>query len=92
MADNITFTDTNELIQIILRQTDYTEEEAKQKLSENNFDHLQVIKKYFGIVEKKSLAPIKSVNQEIYKQLRYKLNSFAEDYNTRKENGETKLK
>ena len=63
-----------ELIQIIMRQTDYTEEVARKKLVENNFDTIIVIKKYMGLNDKKP-ETIKSVNQEIYKQLRYKLNN-----------------
>ena len=63
-------TETNEeKIQIILRQTNYTEEEATQKLQENNYDHIQVIKNYLGVTEKK--APVlKTKNQEIYRQIR----------------------
>jgi len=64
----------NELIQIIMRQTDYNEEIAREKLIENNFDTILVIKKYMGLNDKKP-ETIKSVNQEIYKQLRYKLNN-----------------
>jgi hypothetical protein len=63
-----------ELIQIIMRQTDYTEEVAREKLIENKYDTILVIKKYMGLDDKKP-ETIKSVNQEIYKQLRYKLNS-----------------
>jgi hypothetical protein len=63
----------NEKIQIILRQTDYTEEVAREKLNKYNFNEIAVIKYYFGIPEKKE--PItKSLNQEIYKHLRHKLN------------------
>jgi len=58
-----------EKIQIILRQTNYTNEEAYQKLQENNHDHIQVIKTYLGVTEKK--APLaKTKNQEIYRQIR----------------------
>ena len=42
-----------------------------------------------GITEKKAL-PVKSVNQEIYKQLRTKLNSNMKDYQERVEKGEAK--
>ena len=61
----------NEKIQKILRQTNYSEETTKEKLKEHNFDEVSVIKNYLGIVEKKT--NIKSVNQEIYKQMRQKL-------------------
>jgi hypothetical protein len=90
MADKISFIETEDIenkIQIILRQTDYLEEVAREKLKESNFDHILVIKSFMGITEKKA-PPIKSVNQEIYKQLRYKLDSSMREYNIRKENSE----
>lgn len=92
MADKISFIETEDIenkIQIILRQTDYQEAVAREKLKESNFDHILVIKSFMGITEKKAL-PIKSVNQEIYKQLRYKLDSSMREYNIRKENDENK--
>jgi hypothetical protein len=73
-----------EKVQIILRQTDYTEEIALEKLKEHNFDEIATIKSYFGIPEKKSV-PIKSVNQEIYKQLRSKLDASMYDYREKEE-------
>ena len=73
-----------EKVQLILRQTDYTEEVALEKLKEHNFDEISTIKSYFGISEKKT-NPVKSVNQEIYKQLRSKLDSSMYDYRIRKE-------
>ncbi len=90
MTDNINcidlHVDLDEKIQIILRQTDYNEEIAKEKLMENNCDHLLVIKKYFGITEKKEpVVGRKNLNQEIYKQIRFKLDKTMRDYNQRKE-------
>jgi hypothetical protein len=76
-------------VQIIMRQTNYSEEIAKEKLQEFNYDHMAVIRAYFGISEKKQF-PIKSVNQEIYKQLRYKLDSNMRNYQERVEKGEVK--
>jgi hypothetical protein len=93
MADTISFTnnkENQEKVAMILRQTDYTEEEAKNKLKEFNYDHIQVVKSYLGITEKKTL-PIKTVNQEIYKQIRYRLDSNMREYNLRKERDETKI-
>lgn len=71
-------------IQIILRQTNYEEKEAREKLLEHNLDHLKVIKLFFGIAEKKE-PPIKTINQEIYRQIRFKLDETMRDYNKRKE-------
>jgi hypothetical protein len=71
--EDINNEDINNKVQIILRQTDFSEEIAREKLKEHNFDHILVIKTFLGITEKKAPS-IKSVNQEIYKQLRYQLN------------------
>jgi hypothetical protein len=93
MSDSISFTNNNEIqekVEMILRQTDYSEEEAKNKLKDHNYDHILVIKSYLGITEKKE-PPIKTVNQEIYKQIRYRLDSNMREYNLRKERDETKI-
>lgn len=93
MDDKITFVETVSLsnnIDIILRQTNYSKEEAREKLLEYNNDYIAVIKAYLGV--KKDPASIKSVNQEIYKQLRFKLDSAMRDYTLRKDNNETRLK
>ena len=92
MSDQIFETsDVKTSVDIILRQTNYTEDEANQKLKQFNFNKIAVIKEYLGITEKKAL-PINSVNQEIYKQMRNKLNSDMCDFIKRKNNSETKLK
>jgi hypothetical protein len=84
MSENIICID--EQIQIIMRQTDYSETIAKEKLIENNYDHLTVIKKYFGIPDKKeTYIDKKHLNQEIYKQIRFKLDKTMRDYNERSE-------
>ena len=72
-----------------MRQTDYTEEVAKEKLKEFNYDHIAVIKSYLGVPDKKA-APVKSVNQEIYKQLRYRLDSNMRNYQERADKGEAR--
>ena len=93
MDDNISFVETDEInnkIQVILRQTNYSEEETREKLKEQNYDHLKVIKSYLGLTEKKAPAEKKSLNQEIYRQLRHKLDSNMRDYNSRVDKGEVK--
>ena len=83
--NNISLVETDQIdekVQIILRQTDYTEEVALNKLRENNFDEILTIKDYFGITKKKELK-IKSINQEIYKQLRNKLDTNMREYTNR---------
>ena len=92
MGDQISLVETNQIeekIQKVMRQTDYTEEMAREKLKLFNYDEILVIKTYLGITDKKE-QPIKSVNQEIYKQLRYRLDSNMRNYQERVDKGEAK--
>jgi len=94
MTDTISFIDNEQMkekIEIIMRQTDYDEEKSKEKLIEFNWDHIAVIKSFLGITEKKEL-PVKNINQEIYKQIRYRLDSNMREYNKRKESEEKNSK
>jgi hypothetical protein len=70
----------DELVQMVLRQTNYSETEARDKLKEFNNNAVLVIKSYFGIAEKKAPEKVRSVNQEIYKQFRLKLDSSMKEY------------
>lgn len=87
MEDNsksIFLTEWEELIPVIIRQTDYSEEDVRKYLIEYNGDHISVIKKYMG-VEKKVEKPITSINQEIYKQIRTQLDTSMKEYNALQE-------
>lgn len=92
MDDKIAFDSLSNNIDIILRQTNYSKEEAREKLVEYNNDYIAVIKAYLGVNKDASKSEIKSVNQEIYKQMRFKLDSAMRDYTVRKDNNETRLK
>jgi hypothetical protein len=90
--DNISLIETDQIagkIQIVLRQTDYSEDKAREKLQQFDYNEIAVIKDYFGITEKKA-PPIKSVNQAIYKQLRSHLDGAMKDYRDRVDKGEVK--
>ena len=63
----------------IMTQTNYTKEEAINKLKLCDNDYIKVIKQFMGITEKKE-TKIKSVNQEIYKQMRQKLHPAPKVY------------
>ena len=67
-------------IKHIMSQTNYSEEVAKTKLQEFNGDFMQVLKDYMGIPIKKDTNKISSVNQEIYKQIRYNLDQTMKNY------------
>ena len=79
-----------EKVALVMRQTDYNEEKALEKLKEHEYSEIAVLKEYLGVPIKKAAAPIKSINQEIYKQLRNKLDSNMRDYHVRVEKGEAK--
>jgi hypothetical protein len=79
-----------EKVALVMRQTDYNEEVALEKLKLHDFNEILVIKEYLGVPIKKVATPVKSVNQEIYRQLRTKLDSNMRDYQVRVEKGEAK--
>lgn len=85
--DNITIiceSEASEKIQMIMRQTDYNVDVAREKLIECNDDPIKVIKDYMGIVEKPKPVS-KSLNQEIYRQLRRKLDDSIRDFNAKQD-------
>jgi hypothetical protein len=94
ILDSMSIIETDQIdekVQKIMRQTDYSQEIATEKLKEYGFDEIATIKAYLGVPEKKtSTSQVKSVNQEIYKQLRNKLDSSMRDYQGRVERGEVK--
>jgi hypothetical protein len=82
MSDRISFFSNDDLdihVKKVMSQTNYTEEEAKEKLKIFNCDYMKVLKDYMGIPEKKP-DKLKSINQEIYKQLRTKLDKTMQEY------------
>ena len=83
MSDGISFFSNDDLekhVAKVMTQTNYTEEEAKEKLRLFNCDYMRVIRDYMGIPEKKVENKVKSVNQEIFRQIRTKLDSSMREY------------
>jgi Tfp pilus assembly PilM family ATPase len=83
MTDGISFfsnDDVDEHVKKVISLTNYTDEEAKEKLRLFNCDYMLVLKDYMGISTKKKEQPVKSVNQEIYRQIRQKLDNTMKDY------------
>jgi uncharacterized protein (DUF2267 family) len=74
----------SEFIQMVMRQTNYSESEAEEKLVKFNNNPLVVIKDFMGIVEKPK-AVAASLNQEIYKQLRSKLDDSIREFNKKQD-------
>jgi hypothetical protein len=83
MADKISFfsnDDINEHLKKVMSYTNYTEEEAREKLQLFNCDYMKVIRDYMGILDKKEEKNVKSVNQEIFRQIRTKLDTSMREY------------
>jgi hypothetical protein len=93
MMEDIILVETDQIdakVQIILRQTNYTPEQANDKLQQFNFNEEEVIRDYFGVTKKTTPQKITSVNQTIYKQLRGYLDSAMNNYRERVDKGEAK--
>jgi len=75
----------NENIDIVLRQTNYTKEIAIQKLQEHNNNTINVIKEYMGVKPAEKKTPVKSLNQEIYRQIRLKLDTSMDEYRAKQD-------
>jgi hypothetical protein len=86
MSDQISFVcnelskEESEAVTKVMAQTNYDEKTAQTKLSECGFSVIQVLRDYMGIPSVKPASKIKSVNQEIYKQIRYSLDSSMREY------------
>jgi len=66
---------------IVMTQTNYTDEETIFLLEKHNNDYMKIIREYLGVVPKKE--EIKSVNQEIYKLIRKQID--ITEYNLKNE-------
>ena len=91
--DQISLVDNDELskkIKIVQGQTNYTEEEAREKLKQFNFNEMNVIRDYLGINIGKPQTQVKSVNQAIYKEIRSHLDGAMREYRERVDKGEAK--
>ena len=65
----------------IMNQTNYTKEEATNKLILFNDDYIKVIKDYMNIpIHNPEEKKVKSVNQEIFRQIRIKLDNSMKNY------------
>ena len=60
----------NKLVPVVLRQTDYTEEQAKNKLEEHNFDLKKVLYEWMGVDIKKEEVQRSTGSQERYRVIR----------------------
>ena len=79
MSNGISNNYLNHNIKKVMAQTNYTEEQAIEKLKLFNCNYMSVLKDYMGIPEK-VVPKIKSINQEIFRQIRTNLDSTMKEY------------
>ena len=77
-------------IALIISQTDYGENKAKEKLLEWNYDYMSVIKEYLNpnFNKKKTKKNTKSINQRTMTEIRCFMDNVNKGYNERKEKEE----
>jgi hypothetical protein len=76
--------DASRLVQILVNQTTYTEQEAREKLALHNNDIYKTLREFMSIPEPVA-KKITSVNQTIYKEIRQNLGVVEVNYNESKE-------
>jgi hypothetical protein len=76
-----------QVLALVLRQTDYTEEEAKVQLEKYNYNYLELLKDYMGIDKKKENV-CATTNQERYRLIREAMDEKEEKYREKKKKEE----
>jgi len=79
----------NNLKDIVMRQTDYSEEQALEKLKEHNKDVIAIVREFMGVSTKTTKDTKNnnntSVNQQIYGEIRNLMDTAAASYKAKKE-------
>tara|TARA_E500000178_G_C16572583_1_gene552361 strand:+ start:102 stop:446 length:345 start_codon:yes stop_codon:yes gene_type:complete len=76
---------------ILMRQTEYSEEEAVNKLEEYQYNIKNILNEYYNIIEKPKKTS-KSVNQQTYTEIRNMMDTASANYRLTKELNERKEK
>ena len=76
-----------ESVNMICRQTELSNDEAKEQLEEVNYDYMKVLNKYFGVKEKQK-EERGTTNQQIYGEIRNLMDSGAKNFRLERERNE----
>ena len=83
---NIKKTRQEEIIKLVMRQTNYNEEQVEEKLLEWNNNYIKVIKEYINPeFDKKKSTIYKSRNQGVMTEIRGFMDKVNKDYYRKKE-------
>lgn len=72
-----------EMALMVTRQTNLSLDEAKQKLKENNYNYITIIKNEMGIIKKEK--DVGTINQTIYKEIRTLMDDGCKNYRQKQE-------
>jgi hypothetical protein len=75
-------------VELVVRQTDYNQEEAKKELEKYDYNYLKLLKEYMGVKDKTETVCVTS-NQERYRLIRKTMDDSEETYLKKKELGQT---
>ena len=70
----------NNLVPVVLRQTDYTEEQAKEKLEEHLFDLKKVLYEWMGVEVIKDEVKCSTGSQERYRVIRQTMDEAGKKF------------
>ena len=73
-----------ELIKMVCRQSDLTNDEARERLENEQYNYMKVLNNYFGIKDTKSENPT-TINQQIYGEIRTLMDTGAKGYRMEQE-------
>lgn len=76
-----------ELIRMVCRQSDLTNDEARERLEKEQYNYMKVLNDYFGIKDTKSENPT-TINQQIYGEIRTLMDTGAKSFRMEKERTE----
>ena len=72
------------LVEMVMRQTQYTYEEASNELDKHNNNYISVIRGSMGI-NKQEDKTIRSINQHVYKEIRGLMDTASTSYRRKQE-------
>lgn len=75
----------NNLMNVVMRQTNYDEETAKEKLIEHDLDVMKIIREYMNVSNSNTINTAKSTNQKMYGEFRKFLDDASSKHYKRKE-------
>ena len=74
-----------ELVQVLMRQTEYSESEAEKKLKEYDYKILDVLNNYHGYSKKNDNSGPTTTNQQIYGEIRKLMDTGARKFRSEQE-------